>query len=209
MATKSAPIASESGLSQLDTASPAALPTGTRPPAIAPTAVPMKKGVSSDATSKSRWDTARPRVRRAVLWKANPDPRRTMPSAARLSGMNNVEKIASNADEKPVHRTTSTKISHTWLASHTGPIAQSMSSRGRRPASLPPASRLQTPAPKSAPPKTAYIVTPMSRTTATASALLTARRPPRRPPAGRRRARRARRPPARPPRATAAPWPGA
>ena len=91
--------------------------------------------------------------------------------------MNNVEKIASNADEKPVHSTTSTKISQTWLASHTGPIAQSMSSRGRRPRSLPPASRLQTPAPKSAPPKTAYIVTPISSTTATASALLTARRP--------------------------------
>ena len=78
-----------------------------------------------------------------------------MPSAARLSGMNSVEKIASNADEKPVQSTTSTKISHTWLASQTGPIAQSISSRGRRPRSPPPASRLQKPAPKSAPPKTA------------------------------------------------------
>ena len=45
--------------------------------------------------------------------------------------MNRVEKIASNALEKPVQSTTSTKISHTWLASHTGPIAQSISSRGR------------------------------------------------------------------------------
>ena len=160
VATKSAPTTSESGLSQLDTASPAALPTGTRPPAIAPTTVPMKNGVSSEATSKSPWETTRPRDRRAALWKANPDPRRTMPSAARLSGMNSVEKIASNADEKPVHSTTRTKISQTWLASHTGPIAQSMSSRGRRPASGPPASRLHRPAPKSAPPKTAYIVTP-------------------------------------------------
>ena len=47
--------------------------------------------------------------------------------------MNNVEKIASNADEKPVQSTTSTKISQTWFASQTGPIAQSISSRGRRP----------------------------------------------------------------------------
>ena len=86
--------------------------------------------------------------------------------------MNSVEKIASNADEKPVQSTTSTKISQTWLASQTGPIAQSISSRGRRPRSPPPASRLQSPAPKSAPPNTAYIVAPVQSTTATASALL-------------------------------------
>ena len=65
--------------------------------------------------------------------------------------MNRVEKIASNADEKPVQRTTSTKISQTWLASQTGPIAESIICRGRRPRSPPPASRLQSPAPKSAP----------------------------------------------------------
>ena len=99
--------------------------------------------------------------------------------------MNSVEKIASNADEKPVHSTTSTKISQTWLASQTGPIAQSISSRGRRPRRSPPASRLQSPAPKSAPPKTAYIVAPARSTTATASALLT-RGSPRARPAARR-----------------------
>ena len=97
MATNRAPISSDSGFSQLVTASPAAFPTGTRPPAIAPTTVPMKKGVSSDAAPKSASETTRPRDRRAVLWNAKPDPRRTMPSAARLSGMNGVEKIASNA----------------------------------------------------------------------------------------------------------------
>ena len=144
MATKSAPITSESGFSQLDTASPAALPTGTRPPAMAPTTVPMKNGVSSDATLEEPLGTPPgPVTRRAVLWKANPDPRSTMPSAARLSGMNSVEKIASNAEEKPVQRTTSTKISQTWLASQTGPIAQSMSSRAA-PAALAPA-RQQAP----------------------------------------------------------------
>ena len=47
--------------------------------------------------------------------------------------MKSVEKIASNADGKPVQSTTRTKISQTWFASHTGPIAQSISSRGRRP----------------------------------------------------------------------------
>ena len=69
--------------------------------------------------------------------------------------MNRVEKIASKAEGKPVQSTTSTKISQTWLASQTGPIAQSISSRGRRARSPPPASRLHSPAPKSAPPKTA------------------------------------------------------
>ena len=173
MATNSAPISSESGLSQLVTASPAALPVGTRPPAIAPTTVPMKNGVSSDAKPNDDWASARPRKRPAVLWNANPAPRKTMPRAARLSGMNSVEKMASNAAENAVQSTTSTNTSQTWLASQTGPIAQSISSRGRRPRDPPPASRLHSPAPKSAPPKTAYIVTPIQSTTATASALLT------------------------------------
>ena len=161
VATKSAPVTSESVLSQLVTASPAALPTGTRPPAIAPTTVPRKNGVSTDDAPKTTVARARPRARRAVCWNAKPAPRSTIPNAARLSGMNSVEKIDSNADGKPVHRTTRTKISHTWFASHTGPIAQSINSRGRRPRSPPPASRLQSPAPKSAPPKIAYIVTPI------------------------------------------------
>ena len=113
MATKSAPTRTDSGLSQLLTASPAALPGGTLPDAIAPTTVPMKNGVSSEESPNSRAARSRPRERRAVLWNAKPEPRSTIPSAARLSGMNSVEKIAANADEKPVHSTTRTKISHT------------------------------------------------------------------------------------------------
>src|SRR3954463_13444025 len=129
VATNSAPTTSDTGLSQLDTGSPAALPTGTRSDAIAPTTVPMKNGVSSDESPKMRSAIERPSSLRAVLWNANPAPRSTMPSAARLSGMKSVEKTASNASENPVQRTTSTKISQTWLASQTGPIAQSAKSR--------------------------------------------------------------------------------
>ena len=172
METKRNPITIESGLSQLVMLSPAAFPTGTRSPTIAPTTVPMKNGVRMELSPKSSWAASRPRAVRAVWWNANPAPRSTIPTAARLSGMNSVEKIASNADEKPVQRTTSTKISQTWLASQTGPIAESIICRGRRPRSPPPASRLQSPAPKSAPPKTAYIVNPTKRTMATASASL-------------------------------------
>ncbi len=54
MATNSAPVSRETTLSQLVTASPAALPTGTRPEAIAPTTVPMKNGVSSEKRPKIR-----------------------------------------------------------------------------------------------------------------------------------------------------------
>ncbi len=75
MATKNTPITIESGLSQLLTLSPAAFPTGTRTPAMAPTTVPRKNGVRSELSPKSNWAAARPRARRAVWWKANPDPR--------------------------------------------------------------------------------------------------------------------------------------
>ena len=58
-----------------------------------------------------------------------------MPSAARLSGTNSVSVIDANASEKPVHSTTSTKISQTWFASHTGPIEWLITVRGRAPRS--------------------------------------------------------------------------
>ena len=131
------------------------MPTGTLPATIAPTTVPMKNGVSSDASPKMTSAARLAPIRLAVLWNAKPAPRSTIPSAARLSGMNSVEKIASNALENAVQSTTSTKISQTWLASQTGPIAQSIRSRTRRPRSPPPAVRLQKPPPKSAPPNTA------------------------------------------------------
>ena len=60
------------------------------------------------------------------------------------------------------------KTSQTWLASHTGPIEWSITSRGRSPRSAPPATRSQKPAPKSAPPNTAYAVTATNSRTATA-----------------------------------------
>ena len=128
------------------TGSPSALPTGTLPEAIAPTTVPMKNGVRSDESPNRRAARCLPFSVLAVLWNANPEPRSTMPSAARLSGMNRVEKMEPNASENPVHSTTSTKMSHTWLASQTGPIAQSASSRARRPRS--PSSGHEAPEPR-------------------------------------------------------------
>ena len=107
--------------------------------------------------------------------------------------MNSVEKIASNAVEKPVQSTTSTKISQTWLASQTGPD-RPVDQLARAPAALAAAgdagSRSRRRSRRRRTRRRAS--RPTSSTTATASALLIAR-----PPAERRRrtrpARRARR----------------
>jgi hypothetical protein len=66
--------------------------------------------------------------------------------------MASVEVIDPNASGKAVHNMTSTKISQTWLASHTGDIARLIIARTGAPRSAPPAVRSQKPAPKSAPP---------------------------------------------------------
>ncbi len=76
-----------------------------------------------------------------------------IPSAAAVSGMYSVDMTAAKTGEKPVHSTTRTKISQTWLVSHTGPRACSISDRVRRPFSALPANRSQKPPPKSAPAK--------------------------------------------------------
>ena len=69
--------------------------------------------------------------------------------------MNRVDMIDAKASGKPVHSTTSTKISQTWFDSQTGPIAQAIRARARLPRSPPRATSVQNPAPKSAPPNTA------------------------------------------------------
>jgi hypothetical protein len=145
----------ETGFSQLVTASPLALPIGTRPEATAPATVPMKNGVSTDESANAPTARRRPEPLPATPWKAKPAPRRTIPSAARLSGMNSVDMIDANASENADHSTTSTKMSQTWLDSQTGPIAQSIRARARVPRSPLPVTSVQNPAPKSAPPNTA------------------------------------------------------
>ena len=82
-------------------------------------------------------------------------PRSTMPNAAIVNGTNSVRVIDAYASGKDVQSTTKTKINHTWFASHTGAIEWSITARGRPPRCVPPATRSQNPAPKSAPPKMA------------------------------------------------------
>src|SRR4051812_34187045 len=161
------------GLIQLSHGSPALPPDGTRPEAIAPATAPMQNGTSTDesanAAPKLRWS----RVRNTTLRNAKLEPRSTIPSAAKVRGTNRVSMMDANVVANAVQSTTRQKINHTWFASQTGPIEWSMSARGRSPRLAPPASRSQKPAPKSAPPKIAYAVTPKNSTTATASAQLT------------------------------------
>ena len=131
------------------------MPTGTRPDATPPTAAPRQKGISTDDVANS---APRPRASFMVAAcprSANAVPRKMIPSAARNSGIESVEKIEPNATGNAVHTITSAKISHTWLASHTGLIERSIIPRTRPPFSAPPAVRSQKPAPKSALPRTA------------------------------------------------------
>ena len=142
--------------------------TGTCPVATAPTTVPMKNGVISEEAAKVAPVSCCSRIRSAVCRNANPTPRSTMPSSDRLSGTNSAVMMAANAGGNAVHSSTRMKISHTWLASQTGVIDSSISSRGRAPRSGPPATRSQIPPPKSAPPNSAYAARTTNRIAATA-----------------------------------------
>src|SRR6185369_6056563 len=168
MTTAMTPPRIEVGLIQLLHGSPATPPAGMRPEAIAPTTAPIQNGTITDADANAAPKLRFELVFVTVLRNANPAPRSTIPSAAIVSGTNTVSVIDAYASGKHVHRTTHVKISHTWLASHTGPIACSITDRGRAPRSAPPAIRSQKPAPKSAPPNTAYAMIPMNSTTAAA-----------------------------------------
>ena len=79
VSTDRTPTVIDVGFSHEEIGSPAALPTGTRPEAIAPTTVPMKNGVTTEETAKARSAKRWPETVRATLWKANPEPRSTIP----------------------------------------------------------------------------------------------------------------------------------
>ena len=113
---------------------------------------------------------------------ANAVPRKMIPIAARNSGIESVENTDPNATGNAVHMITSTKISHTWLASQTGLIDRCTIPRSRPPRRAPPAVRSQNPAPKSALPSTAYAVMPSATKPTQTSSRLT--RPPARRAAG-------------------------
>ncbi len=82
-----------------------------------------------------------------------------IPTAAMSSATDSVEAAEPKKRGYAVQVTVRTKISHTWLASHTGAIESCASSRI---GSLRPDTSCQNPAPKSAPPSTPYRARPAS-----------------------------------------------
>jgi hypothetical protein len=77
-----------------------------------------------------------------------------IPTAAMNSGTASVDAIDPNATGYAVQKITRTKITQTWLASHTGPIERCACPRSAWPRA-PALSSCHRPAPKSAPPRTA------------------------------------------------------
>src|SRR3990172_7202830 len=86
-----------------------------------------------------------------------------MPISEITSGTKSAVNRSAKAGGKAVNSVTTTRISQTWFVSQTGPIARKIASRCCE-ARGPPASAVQTPAPKSAPPNIVYAMSP-SRTT--------------------------------------------
>src|SRR5262245_1713401 len=97
---------------QLVTVSPEPF-AGTRPAAMPPSAVAMKKGVRSEEIANVAPAAWRARSRFEARRKAKPEPRNTIPSAATASGIQRVVKIAEKAGPNAVHETTRTKMSQT------------------------------------------------------------------------------------------------
>src|SRR5919197_484599 len=93
-----------------------------------------------------------------------------IPMPAMKSGIDSVDVIDANAVGNAVQQITSTKTSQTWLVSQTGPIAWCACSRISFARSPWPPQSCQKPAPKSAPPSTAYAASPTSRRINRASA---------------------------------------
>src|SRR4051794_37250157 len=113
-----------------------------------PATAPMQYGTSTEESAKAPPNARRVSSETTALRNAKLAPRRTMPKAAMLSGTKRVRVIDAYASGKAVQVTTKTKISQTWLASHTGPIERSITERARAPRWAPPAVRSQKPAPK-------------------------------------------------------------
>src|ERR1700749_5309137 len=113
---------SDVGFSQLEDRLPAALPTGTRLVTIPPSAAPSANGARIEDSEKIVSIVPASRGVSAPARSAYVAPRKMIPMAATNSARPRVEAIDPNAFGYEVENTVSTKMSHTWLASHTGPI---------------------------------------------------------------------------------------
>jgi hypothetical protein len=81
-----------------------------------------KNGVSTDESANRPPNSCRRPGCSVTLRYANEEPRAIMPNAAKVSGMYKVDITTAKTVGKHVHSSTTTKISHMWLASQTGPM---------------------------------------------------------------------------------------
>ena len=139
-----------------------ATPPATKPKANAATAL---------AAPNSRLSSMWPRVPASRLARSpSAAPRSTIATSATVSGASSAVPSAENAAGNAENKTVMAKISHTWFASHSGPIAISIAARS---GACLPASRSRMPAPKSPPANRAYAVSDMPRMRASRPARLT------------------------------------
>ena len=98
-ATASTPASTDTGFSHEVTTLPRALPTGTRPVAIAPITVASANGVSTEDSANSRSTSRTPRSSPEPNWlrSAYAVPRKMIPIAAISSGTASVDTIEPNA----------------------------------------------------------------------------------------------------------------
>ena len=149
------PTRSDVGFSQLVHGSPAALPAGTRPLAIAPPAAPRKNGVTTDEIAKTAFAARARSARSATGRKAKAAPRRTIPSAASAQWheQRRHDRGERRRERGPEDDEVEDQPGVVRLPDRSDRVGDERARRG--PASAPPAARSQNPAPKSAPPKTA------------------------------------------------------
>jgi len=88
-------------------------PADTRPEATAPATAPRKNGVTNEEAAKAAPNVRCSRTFSTGFRKANPAPRRMIPTPAAVSGTYSVDAIAAKAAGNPVHKITRTKISQT------------------------------------------------------------------------------------------------
>src|SRR4051794_1236618 len=115
--TASTPTSTDVGLSQDENRLPAALPTGTRPEAIPPTAAPSANGATNDDKPSVVSSTRCSLALLVPARSAYAAPRPITPRPARNSATQSVDASDPNAFGYAVHTTVSTKISQTWFAS--------------------------------------------------------------------------------------------
>ena len=125
------------------------------PEAAAAAAAPRKAGAMMLAPPNiAPQRESGPIASRAWARKANAAPRSTMPTMAMVSGRLRARARAAKVTGNAVKSPTIMKISQTWFASQTGPMAPAIACRWR--AARGPLARMShTPPPKSAPARTA------------------------------------------------------